>query len=351
MTNSEKLMSSFSEKYFYKELVYSDLKFNLQNGKGTEVELADLIINLEDFVLAIQLKERNEKDRTQDKSIEEKWLKKKCKKAKEQIKDTISYINNEKISFVNARGKETRINPKAEVVPLVVFENASISEYEHLLRSHTGEGLTVNCMSIEDFQFMCQELMSPIEIIEYIKWRQDFYEKNGVINLLITETERGFFLSKPHKHEILVHQYLYERYGDEALLVDSFYFELFRQYVSVLYEHTEEVSEPDGCYEVVRFMAHLFRDEIKCFAERVEKALVIAKEKRFELVGTLRNAKSEHAIVFTATEQGERIPFKKLMPVIFEKQSVHTLLQVVIYWLNDDEYRIDFSLWQDNRNI
>lgn len=48
-------------------------------------------------------------------------------------------------------------------MPLVVFENASISEYEHLLRSHTGEGLTVNCMSIEDFQFMYQELMYPIE--------------------------------------------------------------------------------------------------------------------------------------------------------------------------------------------
>ena len=28
MTNSEKLLSSFSENYFYKELVYADLKFN-----------------------------------------------------------------------------------------------------------------------------------------------------------------------------------------------------------------------------------------------------------------------------------------------------------------------------------
>ncbi len=77
----------------------------------------------------------------------------------------------------------------------------------------------------------------------------------------------------------------------------------------------------------------------------------LLEQKRFELVGTLRNAKSEHAIVFTATEQEERIPFDKLLPVIFEKQSVHTLLQVVTYWLNDDEYRIDFPLWQDNRNI
>ena len=133
MTNSEKLLSSFSENYFYKELVYADLKFTPTGG--TEIELADLIINLEDIILAIQLDERNEKDRTQDKNIEEKWLKKKCKKAKEQIKDTISYITSEKVSFINARGKKTIINPSAEVVPLVVFENDSISEYEHLLRN------------------------------------------------------------------------------------------------------------------------------------------------------------------------------------------------------------------------
>lgn len=175
MTNSEKLLSSFSQNFFFKELVYADLKFVPEGG--TEIELADLIINLEDVILAIQLKERNEKDRLQDKNAEEKWLKKKCKKAKEQIKDTISYINNEKVSFVNVRGKETKINPSAEVVPLVVFENISISEYEHLLRSYTADGLTVNCMSLDDFRFMCQELVSPIEIIEYIKWRKEFYEK------------------------------------------------------------------------------------------------------------------------------------------------------------------------------
>ncbi len=345
MTNSEKLLSSFSEDFFYKELVYADLKFVPEGG--TEIELADLIINLEDVILAIQLKERNEKDRTQDKNVEEKWLKKKCKKAKEQIKDTILYINNEKVSFVNARGKETKINPNAEIVPLVVFENVSISEYEHLLRSHTADGLSVNCMSIDDFQFMCQELVSPIEIIEYVKWRKEFYEKNGAINLLITETKKGFFLSKPQKQETLVHQYLYEQYEDDVLAEDNFYYELFRQYVSVLYEHIEVVSEPDGCYEVVKFLAHLFRDEIRCFVERVEKALVIARRKRFELVGTLRNIKKEYAMVFTATEQGEQIPSEKLLSVVFEKQIVHTLLQIITYWIDDDEYRIDFVLWQD----
>ena len=50
---------SFSEDFFYKELVYADLKFVPEGG--TEIELADLIINLEDVILAIQLKERNER--------------------------------------------------------------------------------------------------------------------------------------------------------------------------------------------------------------------------------------------------------------------------------------------------
>ena len=31
-------------------------------------------------------------------------------------------------------------------------------------------------------------------------------------------------------------------------------------------------SEINGCYEVIKFLAHLFRDEIKCFVERTEKA-------------------------------------------------------------------------------
>lgn len=47
------------EDFFYKELVYADLKFVPEGG--TEIELADLIINLEDVILAIQLKERNER--------------------------------------------------------------------------------------------------------------------------------------------------------------------------------------------------------------------------------------------------------------------------------------------------
>lgn len=196
---------------------------------------------------------------------------------------------------------------------------------------------------LRDFEPMCKQLLSPIEIIEYLKWREVFYKNNGPINLLITETNNGFVLSKPQKNENLVQQYLYEKYGENAIYEDRLYYELFRQYVLVLYEHKEIESEINGCYEVIKFLAHLFRDEIKCFVERTEKALLIAKTKKFNLVGTLRNVQKEYAIVFTATEQ---IPSEKLLPVVFEKQKVHTLLQVITYWVNDNEYMIDFVLWQ-----
>ena len=81
--------------------------------------------------------------------------------------------------------------------------------------------------------------------------------------------------------------------------------------------------------------------------ERIEKALFITKTKKFKLVGTLRNEQKEYAIVFTATDQGEQIPSENLLSVVFEKQKVHTLLQVITYWVNDNKYMIDVKIFQN----
>lgn len=346
MNNSEKLLSSFSEKIFYKELVYSNLKF-IPNG-GTEVELADLIINLEDIVLAIQLKERNKSSQSNDPKTEEKWLLKKCKAAKKQIKDTISYINNEELIFENSRGKRTRISSNAEIVPLIVFENSNILKYEHLMRNHSKEGLIVNCISMDDFKLMCMKLMSPIEIIDYIKWRQKFYEKNNKIDILITDTENGFFVSEPQTKENLVQQYLYEQYGEDELVENTFYLEVFRQYLSVLNEHTVDSSNSIACYEIVNFLAHLYRDEIKGFVERVKKAIEGVHQNG--IVGSLENVKNEYVMIFISSNQGEAIPIKKLLPIVSKNQKVKKLLQVIVYHINKNEYKIYFYYYNENAN-
>ena len=60
VNESEKILSAFSQIYFYKELVHDDLKFIPEND--TEKEVADVLLNIGDIIIAIQLKWRNDKN-------------------------------------------------------------------------------------------------------------------------------------------------------------------------------------------------------------------------------------------------------------------------------------------------
>jgi hypothetical protein len=71
-------------------------------------------------------------------------------------------------------------------------------------------------------------------------------------------------------------------------------------------------------------------------------------EKNLGIVGTLRNSIRKYVVFFESTEQGEALSSEKLLQIVSEKQEVHSLLQVIMYWLDDNQYRIDFIYWQDN---
>ena len=213
MNKSEQLLSAFSEDYFFKELVIDELKFTPEGS--TEVEVADLLINLDDVIIAIQLKSRNGKDQTDDYFTENKWLQKKCKNAKGQIKETLQFISSGTLpTFTNKRGQNISLQPDAEVIPLVVFENNQIDDYPHLLRKHSASGMNINCMSFTDYCEMCRILVTPIEIVEYLEYRKSIYEKYGDIDIMISDgIDNEMVLTKPQKNESLVHQFLAGKYG------------------------------------------------------------------------------------------------------------------------------------------
>ena len=94
-------------KVFYGEFVFGDLWFSHKDiGTGTNIELADLIINIGNDLLAFQVKTRNEVSlETGDK----KWVAKQIKKAKDQLVDTFHNIQVEGLpGFVNQRGDSKR---------------------------------------------------------------------------------------------------------------------------------------------------------------------------------------------------------------------------------------------------
>lgn len=82
VNDSEKILSVFAKLYFFDELVHDTLQFTPEGS--SEKEVADLLLNLGDVIIAIQLKWRNDKNATGNELQEIKWLGKKCKDAKGQ---------------------------------------------------------------------------------------------------------------------------------------------------------------------------------------------------------------------------------------------------------------------------
>lgn len=345
VNNTEEILSAFSKMYFYNELVQDELKFT--PAGYSEVELADLIVNLGDIILAIQLKARDENEQTDDMEKESKWLDSKSKKAKKQVKDTIEYISNgEPLQFKNGGEQLITINPEAKIIPLVVFMNKKIEVYPHVLKKHSENSITVNCMSYEDFKTMCEVLATPIEIIRYLEYRQTFYENNGSVNCWINWDENDVvtFL-KPMRKESLVYQFLYDTYGiKHSRKKEEVYLKDFRLFLHNLPEHTDWESEDNASFSVIKFLAHLDRVEIKKFWERLDRARKYSKcHKEAKIVGTLRNTQQQYVILFVASD-GNKIldlaAFSKMYPDFVDTK---TWIQVIVYWENASVLRVDFN--------
>lgn len=345
MTKSEQLLSAFSEDYFFKELVIDDLHFTPEGA--SEVELADLLINLGDIIIAIQLKERNSDDQTNNSLLESKWLQKKCKVAKGQVKETLQFISSGNLPmFQNRRGQFIALQSDAEVIPLVVFENDQIDEYPHLLRKHSDTGMDINCMSLTDYREMCRVLITPVEIVEYLEYRKALYEEHGDIDFMIFDGEDDVLVTKPGKGESLVHHFLIEKYGRNETVKQHLFLQLFRNFLHQLQEHTVTTSTPDGVYYILLFLAHLDRYVISEFWDRLESTKCDAKKNVTGITRSLRSDIDEYTIVFVANGL---LHMEDLLPIIRRKANPKQVLEVIVYWQDEDTFAIDFLYWDDRK--
>lgn len=344
MTESEKLLSAFSQLYFFEEFVQDNLQFI--DHVGNTQELADLLLNLGDVVVAIQIKERSDSVRTNDIAAEMKWFKKKMGIAKQQINNTVEFIREGKnLEFQNKRGIKIPIPSDVEIIPLVVFLNESIKDYPHLLEKHTADGISVNCMSIADFQAMCRELVSPAEIIDYLKFRRDFYEKNGPVDMLICEaSETDMMILCPSSNEALVRQFLVERYGVKEIKRDDNQFDLFREFVQQTAIRSTAGRDDYATYNLLLFLSHFRRLEILAFRERLFLAVEKSKHRDYGIHGSLRN-EDNYAVFFVSSPPETVYSMDFLLELAQQKCDPKKLLQVYVWWEDDKNFRIDYLLW------
>ena len=192
-------------------------------------------------------------------------------------------------------------------------------------------------------------LIAPIEIADYLEWRLDFYEKNGEVDTFIYEDEEGnIAISKPRNNESLVYQFLATEYGvSKATSIENELL-VFQEFLHKFPEHTRIRSVDFADFEFVKFFAHFCRVEISPFVERLEKAIDKSRRKEFEVIGNLRNVLRNYIVLFLSSQYDVCIPneiIKEMVPVGTE---IDTILQIVVYWVNDEEYRIDFHHYEYN---
>ena len=349
VNDSEEILSAFSKLYFFDELVHDNLKFTPFGN--TEKEVADILLNLGDIIIAIQLKWRNDKNITDDETKEIKWLGKQCKDAKKQVKESIGFIQDGELpAFENGRKQRIELNAEAQIVPLVIFMNKEIKQYEHIIWKHSNSGMNVNCMSYEDFQKMCEVLVTPIEIVEYLEWRLKFYENNGSVDFMISEMEDGSVtFTRPKRNEALVFQFLAEVYGIQKAQILEKDTQMFRDFLHRLPEHTIIRSEENSDFEMISFFAHFNRVEIQPFLERLDLSVQRAHAGEYKLAGSLRNVLRKYVIFFVSSQYGTGFPMEYLLDCVPNKSEVDILLQIIVYWENDAEYRVDFHYYDFRR--
>lgn len=344
MNESEQLLAAFSEDIFFKEILYTDLHYTPE-GENSEVELADLIVYLGDILLAVQLKERNPGDNSGILEIEKRWLAKKGKKAKEQIKATIAQIRSGKLTELkNNRKQRILIDKDVEIVPLIVFKNDVLYEYDHILKKHNEKGMDVNCISMSDFEEICKVIVSPIEIIDYLFWRENMYLKSGKIDTFIFMDDDSFSIANMEDKETLPLSYLHQKYGLDVAQDDNGYMQIFSDYLHVLAEHVVVESERNAYYDILLFLAHLDRNEIKAFVERIQRAAECNKKGEHTICGSLRNVDQRRVMFFASSDTFVHTDY--LLGLVKETgMNLEKMLQVIVYYENSGEYRIDMKLW------
>ena len=224
--------------------------------------------------------------------------------------------------------------------------NSTIKQYPHIIEKHSETGICVNCISFPEFQAICKILVTPIEIISYLEYRQRFYEENRQVDLLIyTDQNDDVIITKPLNEEALVFQFLALEYNVEKVLENESYLAEFQAILHIIPEHTVMESEENASYLVLLFLAHFSRIEIKAFLERINLAKRMSKSNQYGIVGSTRRADGEYVIFYVASRARHKMPTEYLLRLARQKTDVKKLLQVVVYWENDFEYRIDYFLW------
>ena len=210
----ENLASIINNNVYLREFTFSETR--IKTEENLEIEIADNIVWIDDILLLIQVKTRGGRHSIEANS---KWFRNKIlKKAKNQIRDTLTIISEgSNITLENNRGVriELRDLPIGKHKSIILYSLEGELDLElygvKFIESSTA-GL-VHVFDIEIYGLLCSYLMTPIEINDYLGFREDVLENfRPDISIIPEKTILGLFFSGEDTNVITDK---YDRFVDE----------------------------------------------------------------------------------------------------------------------------------------
>ena len=231
MTNSEELTSLIAQKFFLQQYIHTDIY--VLDGKQ-ETEFCDCIIEFSNVYVFIQIKER--KNQKEENSAV--WFKNKVlKTAKNQLKKTVSYYNNQN-NKIFSKNSDFIIDRSKTFIPLIVFYNTNIISYDRIIYSNSLNKI-INIFSYDDFKKMLKSIILPYDILNYLEYRTVFHKKDRSKLIVDDIDKHASILFTPQTEDDYAQLFLVRTYYP-YVLNNSFHEEYLKFYNEILLQLNEK---------------------------------------------------------------------------------------------------------------
>lgn len=284
-------LARVNQNIFYKEFSFSRNQFSPR--QETQLEFADHVIWLDDLLITFQLKER-ELSGHHTRETEVKWYEKKViGLATSQIRDTLNYLGSyEEINIRNEKGHVFNVvsSKLNEPINVVSYSAHDLLPQEYKRRKYhlSSSAGFIHLIPIDDWVGICQSLITPAEIREYLEFRKKIStEHKEKVNSLPEQALMGQFLygtlDLAPGIDFLKYLELFDKTRAEFDL--SHILRIFADRIVKIIEVSpgKGGDERHQYYQILKELAKLNRNELREFKFRYELCIEDCKNKRFTL--------------------------------------------------------------------
>ena len=327
--DGEIAVEEIASKVFYGEFIFDDMWFSHKNiNQGTNVELADLIINIGNDFLAFQVKTREGNPADDG---DEKWVASQIKNAKKQLVDTFNYLQVEGLpEFVNKKGDSIAFGKGGLFSGIIILNNEKVGIYPKIVNCNRVHGF-FHCFTKRDFDICCDKLVLPKEILEYLFFRERYYE----IDKKVTEQE-----------VVCLNKFLIIKYG-----VNSFDNSSIVSFKRILNNYKDRLNEENrgsvDYREIVQVLALFERVEVDTFINIFSELFAAAKQGLYmDHMFMKPQNKCKHSVLFISLEVLDKKHASRVTQLFMYKSKIEKCLTVILHLEDENNFEVDWLLME-----